>query len=106
MFVVSILKQLDALEVVVVAAAGNNVDSENLRPIINAYLAKFLGEGKYKNLIVVGAADRDSESSYFNKAGEFTTYAPGENVRVAWANTEGQEYESGTSLGKLCQGVT
>ncbi|KAK4040087.1 pectate lyase superfamily protein-domain-containing protein [Parachaetomium inaequale] len=84
---------LDKLDTALVASSGNDGYDD-----IRGYPAKFLGDGVFPNLIVVGSTDgncRRAGSS--NQASWMTTYAPGERVNVPADPVGGYTVRSGTS---------
>jgi len=73
---VKILQELDQLDTVIVVGAGNNGLNKKIKGI-DTYPARFLGNGRFPNMIVVGSTNRNckrvrssSEESWV------TTYAP------------------------------
>ena len=93
---VKILKLLDALDVVLVAAAGNDAPNS---PSIDSYPSLFLKDGSLPNLVVVGAADGYSKRASFSQSGEITTYGPGQQILVAAPGGD-TRLADGTSYGK------
>ena len=107
------------LNTLLVAAAGNDAvrsksnAMKRVYPNVNGYPAKFLQEGLLKDMIVVGATDRQSRRAAFSQkiAGDESAvlYAPGMYVGVpakdpplpgqpeVWSGNYGED--SGTSLG-------
>jgi hypothetical protein len=73
-FAVDILRELDKLDTVLVAAAGNKGATEDG---VQDYPAKFLETHGFSNLIVVGATDRNCRRALFSSQADWvTTYAP------------------------------
>lgn len=72
---VAILKELDALDTAVVAISHNYARISGKE--IQHYPAKFLGDGDFPNLIVVGSTDRNGRRASTSMESDWmTTHSP------------------------------
>lgn len=100
------LKLIDAENVVIVIAAGNHANSDENVRAISRYPARFGGEDKLKNIIVVGSIDKNGyEADSSQNAPYLGMYAPGKDVNVPRDENGGYTTNVGTSFGTLNQSI-
>ena len=108
LFTVSLLKELDELDVVIVVAAGDT--SKQGSTTINSYPSNY-ERVELPNVIVVGATEMTGNrlltSPLSSEAGEVTTYLVGHSIPAAHskndADTSSLTRSTGTSISKFGQ---
>ncbi|KAK4247523.1 glucan 1,3-beta-glucosidase [Corynascus novoguineensis] len=92
-----ILQELDQLDTVIVAGAGNNGLNANIKGI-DTYPARFLGDGRFPNMIVVGSTNRNCKRVRSSSEENWvTTYAPAGDISLP-AENGGYQTGGGTSF--------